>query len=310
MLPNLKNIIKTKISNIISYHVYQTKYELISSLIDKQVLYQKEKGITDYMYMPHKIIVSLTTHGNRLYQVHRTIESIMEQTIKANKIILWIDNKYQNELPEALVILQNRGLEIKFRKDIRSYTKLIYALKEYPNDAIITIDDDLIYNFDILEKLIKSYIKNPQYIYANRIHRITFDNKNNILPYKQWQTCINDYIVSPLNFFTGVGGVLYPPNSLDNEVTNENIFLDICKYADDVWFNAMAIKKGTLSQKVFTHNEKGNDYILNLELESKGLNSINVQHNLNDIQIENVYSKYNLKEKLSFDRINNKNYIE
>ena len=63
-------------------------------------------------------------------------------------------------------------LEVRYCKDIRSYKKLIPALRSYPDDAIITIDDDAIYHIDLIEKLVNSYIKDPQFIYFNRGRRI------------------------------------------------------------------------------------------------------------------------------------------
>jgi hypothetical protein len=46
-------------------------------------------------------------------------------------------------------------------------------------------------------------------------------------------------------FPTGVGGVLYPPGSLDPEVMNEGAALATCPSADDVWLYWMAKRAGT-----------------------------------------------------------------
>jgi len=46
-------------------------------------------------------------------------------------------------------------------------------------------------------------------------------------------------------------------------VLNREVFTSICPTADDVWFNAMAIKKGTPIRKVVTRNTAGNDYLSN-----------------------------------------------
>lgn len=37
-----------------------------------------------------EIIVSLTTHGRRILTVYRSIESIFLQTVKANRVILYL----------------------------------------------------------------------------------------------------------------------------------------------------------------------------------------------------------------------------
>lgn len=270
---------------------FQKKY-----IMEQNILHWHEPGISSEKYCDHDIIASITTYGKRIYDVHLTIESLMEQTMKANRIILWLDYSFENKpLPNALRLLQDRGLEIMYCKDIRSYKKLIPALQKFPEDAIITFDDDVIYEFDLLEKFIMAYQENPSYIYCGRMHRMLFDKSGGVLPYSKWEWNQNNMDASLLNFPTGVGGILYPPHSLDEEVFNEPVFMDICKFADDIWFKAMAVKKGTLTKKIFTHSERGDDYLVNEEVQDIGLGKINIAgEHLNDRQLADVFKKYNL----------------
>lgn len=264
-------------------------------MLEQQILSSNQRGVTDEKYCDHHVIVSLTTYGKRIYDVHLTIESIMEQTMRPNRLLLWLDDSFQqSSLPRALQLLQKRGLEIMYCKDIRSYTKLIPSLRLCPNDVIITIDDDLIYDFDLLERLIQAYQKDSSYIYCHRYHQILKDDDGNILPYNKWNLVCNDMEASHLNFATGVGGVLYPPHSLDDEVLNEDVFMDICPYADDVWFKAMALKKGTFVKKVYSHSKYNEDFLLNMEAQSQGLQQLNVAQQLNDKQLHAVFTRYSL----------------
>ena len=104
----------------------------------------------------NNITVSLTTFGKRIDDVYLAIESIAKQTLKPNRVILWLskDEFFNKKLPITLTNLQKRGLEIKYCKDLKSYNKIIPTIKECPNDLIITIDDDIIYNFDLIEVFI------------------------------------------------------------------------------------------------------------------------------------------------------------
>ena len=114
-------------------------------------LHCKEKGVTDYHLSQEEIIVSLTTYGARFYDVYLTIESIMQGTIKPNRIVLWVSEELKSTtLPIVLARQIERGLEIRYRRDLRSFTKLLYSLKEFPDATIVTIDDDVIYNYDFL----------------------------------------------------------------------------------------------------------------------------------------------------------------
>lgn len=287
VLNYIRKIIGTSDFYLLRYD--NRRYQLI-----EHILHETKMGITNEKYVDHDIIVSLTTYGKRINDVAFTIESIMEQTMKANRIILWLDHSFeQKQIPKALVAQQKRGLEIAYCDDIRSYTKLIPSLRMFPNDTLITIDDDVIYDYDVLEHLITSYKEDQQSIHCCRCKKILFQNST-IKKYNKWPFVKygeNDKTI----FFTGVGGVLYPPRSLDVEVLNESVFMDICKYGDDIWFNAMAQRKGTRIKKVYTRNSDGEDYIVNPFVQDIGLFRINVEvESMNDKQIKSVFSKYGI----------------
>lgn len=260
-------------------------------------LSSQEKGVSDIKYCDHNIVVSLTTYGARLNEVYLAIESIMQGTWKPNKIILWLQEDLADiQLPTLLTNQVKRGLEIGYCKDIRSYKKLIPSLQKYPDDAIITIDDDVIYREDFVENLVKTHINNRDFICANYIERVTKDN-GRVQPYKKWPTLKIVNEVSNLNMGIGVGGVLYPPHSLSNEVFNESVFTSICPFADDVWFYSMGVINGRKTIKSFTHNHNGLDYYANDNYHGESLSILNnVVNNGSgyDNQIAAVFEKYNI----------------
>lgn len=303
ILDLLRNILPTRnyIRESIERNNTQLKYQFKEEKIWDSVYHSCEKGISDVKYCDYELIVSLTTFGKRLYDVALTIESIMQGSIKPNRIVLCLEEGLkESPLPVSVKRQIDRGLEVIYTKDIRSYKKLIPTLKKYPEAVVITIDDDVIYNRDVIENLLNSYLKNPNAIHACRIHGMTFQKDGSLDLYRNWnwQKCYDG--ASHLNFYTGVGGVLYPPHCLDEEVFNESVFMDICKYADDIWFKAMAIKKGTKVVKAYTRSLRGDDYLMNLSVQDVGLKLINWKGNSrfeksrNDIQLHDVLCKYNL----------------
>ena len=255
---------------------------------------------SDNKQIEPEIIISLTTYGKRLQEVWLTIESLMQQTRRADKIILWLgEEDYKKPLPAALEIQKQKGLEIRKCKDTGSYTKLIPALKEYPDSIIITVDDDALYDCELIDRLYQSYISNPTAIHAARTHVMIFDEQGNLKNYNNWKWWSSETNNPKHLFFTGVGGVLYPPDSLDKEVFNEENFLKLSPKADDVWFNAMALKKGTKVVKINTKDPKGEDFITNENVQDIGLKFHNtLENNGNDIQIKAVYDFYKLYDKL------------
>lgn len=300
----IKKVVGTQ---VVLETIEQSKRDILfenrkNQMID-YILHDSEQGITDYKYTDHEIIVSLTSYEKRIHDVAFAIESIMQQSIKPNRIILWLDDGFKNKkLPESLIKQQKRGLEILYCTDIGSYKKLIPTLERFPNDAIITIDDDAIYDYDLLERFILSYLEDPSFIYCARMRRMIFSDDGVLLPYNRWQRLSNDICPSYFNFATGVGGVMYPPHSLADEVTNKDIYMQICRTADDVWFKAMSMLKGTKVMKVSTRNPKGDDYFLNDALQNDALYQKNsFGEMLNDKQIRDVFTRYNLFSLLKDD---------
>lgn len=250
-----------------------------------------EKGVSTEHGAP-EVIVSLTSYGDRIRYAYLAIESIMQAIIKPDRIILWLANEEEGkELPVSLQMQVKRGLEIRYCKDIRSYKKLIPALREYPDAIIVTIDDDMMYDIDLLDNLLYSYRQHPDCIIANRTHRIVCGAEGKPVSYLNWKWWSYDSQPSHFNFLTGCGGVLYPPHSLDREALNEEAFMSLSPTADDVWFNAMALKKGTRVCHCLQSNC--------METQSSAMSSLASQNNdasncRNDVQMNAVYGKYNL----------------
>ncbi len=200
---------------------------------------------TDYNSKRPKIIVSLTSFPKRLHTLHLVIESLLRQTSKPDKIILYLTASQVpdiQKLPSKLQHLQKRGLEIVLCPDaIRSHTKYYYAFKTYPDDIIITVDDDLFYRSDLIETHLKNMKDNPGCIIANWVKKI-IPGKNN---YTEWPDARKDSIKSKNLLILGVGSVLYPPHTVHEDIFNIENIKKLALTADDIWISAMILKKGT-----------------------------------------------------------------
>ncbi len=205
-----------------------------------------ESGITKDKRSP-KLIVSLTTFPARIDTVYKTITTLMQQTLKPDEIVLWLaDSQFPDrKLPENLTRLQQFGLSIKWCEDIRSYKKLIPSLIEYPDDIIVTVDDDNYYDPKLLETLYSSYLKNPECIHARQAFCVNINKNLELSMHSRSYVYNSTYLPSFLNEPVGCGGVLYPPHCLDKNVLNKEQFMDIIPTNDDIWFWGHAVKKGT-----------------------------------------------------------------
>ncbi len=269
-------------------------------LLEDKTLHSKESGIGNNA--GHELVVSLTSFGKRIHDAYLTIESIMQQSLKPDKIVLCISSEDFSEqmLPETLKLQQKRGLEILFcKKDLGPYTKYHYTLQKYPNSLLITVDDDFLYPIDTIDQLYKSFLQFPNTVHCHRGHKITFNDNGEINPYKQWDWSRNDTSPSKLIFPTGVGGVLYFPGCFDPEIANQEAFLELAPGADDVWLKAMSLKKGTPCRVVPGHRHFMTNFLTIEGSQETSLKRRNKQTSHgNDQKIKAVFDRYNLTQEL------------
>lgn len=190
-----------------------------------------------------KVIASLTSFPARIETVWITIETIMRQNTQADEIVLWLADSQFNgveSLPQSLRMQIQRGLTIKFCEDIRSHKKYYYSMVDYPNDIIVTFDDDMFYPYDTLEKLLKMNKQTPTNIVCSNASLLVGGINSN-----EWIKPLDEVISSSSLSVIGCGGVLYPPNSLPEEVFNKENIFKCAPNADDLWLTIMAYMNKT-----------------------------------------------------------------
>lgn len=195
-------------------------------------------------------IFSLTSYPARFPYLSQVIDSLINQKIQAKNIVLNISKEDR----KAFNLNLGPTVEINFVDDLKAAKKLIPTLIKYPNENIITVDDDTVYPNDLSEKLIAGYLNNPGNIIAGRARKITKDSDNNFLPYMKWPLLFNGYSSSPGLMPTGVGGVFYPANIFHKDVLNSSIYKDYLT-TDDFWWYAQARRNGISFVQVKIFNE-------------------------------------------------------
>lgn len=228
--------------------------KLIKKLLEKSTLKKMNiitscpriKGVTEEK-RTKQVIISLTSFPARIDSVYKTIVTLLNQKYLPDRVILWLAKeqfpKGIEDIPSKILMLQQHGLEIKWFYDIKAYKKLIPALLEFPDDIIITVDDDWYYSTLLVEILMEEHEKYPDEIICHAATHPVIDENG----YLKSSGENIDYrgTTSYFNKLLGGSGVLFPPHSLDKEVLNENVFMNIAPTNDDIWFWAMAVKKGT-----------------------------------------------------------------
>lgn len=193
-----------------------------------------------------RIIVSLTSFPARFDTLDICIKSLFAQSVKPDKIVLYLGKDCDDApLPSRLTELQQYGLEIKRGyADIRPHKKYFFAMQEYPEDIIITVDDDLMYDRNMIKSLMESYKKHPRMVSARRVHRITSAG-GDLEPYDKFDKCWTK-LTEPSHILlsTNGAGTLFPPHTLPDEAFDIDAIKRLCLDADDIWIKFMLIKKG------------------------------------------------------------------
>lgn len=170
--------------------------------------------------MNEKIIVTLTSYGERLCNLPIVIASIITQTRPPKLIVL---NIADNEtIPSnTLHYLVANNVEINMVPDTKVYKKLIPTLRRYPNDLIINIDDDFVYPPQMIEDFIKQH---------------------NLFPNNPITG--NDYVINGIVCHCGCASLtkaLFFGDFLNT--INESLLLKECP-ADDIAYSYFATKSG------------------------------------------------------------------
>lgn len=243
--------------------------------------------------MPNYII-SLTSYFARLNTLSYCLYSLFNQTFSADKIILYLSNELINQpLPFTVIEFQKKGLEIRYiQDDIGPHSKYLHAMRSFPDDVVITVDDDVIYDKNIIQLLVDSYKRHPYSVSAGRVHKIIFDTNGNLKPYRQWTFEYPIYDIPRIDLIaTGIGGILYPPHCMSDELFNKEAIKNNCLWADDIWLKFMQLKK--MTSVVLANPGKQHPTPIQ-QLKGTGLVSENLHNNRNDLYIKNMLSYTNL----------------
>lgn len=236
-----------------------------------------------------RVIISLTSFPPRLPKLWLVIECLLRQTVKPDAVILYLTAGQVNsieELPKRLREQQKRGLQIVLCPDkIRSHTKYYYAMSQNPDDIVITVDDDLFYRTDLVERHLKAHALHPNAIIANWVKEI----KPSTPLYKEWPDG-TEAKLSNRFLLLGVSSVLYPPHSLYKDTFLTKEIIELCLTADDVWLSCMALLQKT---PIFFTNYEFNHIPISI---ANNETLLDVNRERNQVCVDNLNNYY--KEKL------------
>ena len=284
----MKFFIKEKIGSKRIIHLFGLKFSYNTA---KKYNYVPitEQGLSNKKRIP-RIVVSVTSFPDRISTLHINLSSLLNQTVKPDSLILWLAKEQfpnlEQDLTEDILRLKDFGLTIKWYHDIKSYKKLIPALLEFPEDIIITADDDVFYDRTMIEKLYNSYLRFPSFIHCHKTKKIFFKDGKIVAKQKKAYKYPSFATIQ-----VGVGGVLYPPHSVHADVTDEKLFTELAPTNDDLWFWACAVLNNTKIVKC--ENNIPEPVIIEETYDTPALCNINNHgQKLFYVQLDNILNHY------------------
>ena len=221
--------------------------------------------------------ISLTTTHFRVDEVHRTVESLLCQSVRPTSITLYLgDGPATKPLSDlgvdrtstcALKLLQlgrHTGgvFRVRWVANMGPHTKLLPGLAEHRNDDVllVTVDDDFEYHISWLLELLEGYLRSDRNsVVARRVRLIPLQCRSDapciperIAPYVMNVPADSDVqdwaMLAPgrsemLALPCGVGGVLYRPGFL-HPIVHDEAFRAACPQADDISFRFASVLNG------------------------------------------------------------------
>lgn len=206
--------------------------------------------IRDKFIVSHKknpdLVVSLTTFPARLSTVWMTIDSIFRQKMQPFKVVLTLSEVdfpgKEKELPQQLLKYERLGLEIIWMRDnLCPHKKYFISFQKYKDKYIVTVDDDIYYRNEMLQKLWTKHLEFPNMVIGNACSAI-LDANGRERKYQEWSSSeVLENTPSHNYLAIGWAGVLYPPALFSNTLYNIEAINKMCLSTDDLWLKANEI---------------------------------------------------------------------
>ena len=199
-----------------------------------------------------RIVASFTSYPARIGSCAAVVRNLLAQSRRPDLIVLYLcEGEFPEgraSLPTELITLEEEGkVEIRFVPvNLKPHKKYFYAFRDFPEDLIVTIDDDLNYQKDMIEMLRLSYIAFPGAVSSVRTHYPMQGAGGGIGPYSTWLSAADGCLHTPSMRLvaTGGAGALYPPGLLRTDLLTEDLVMQTAPNADDLFLKGLELISG------------------------------------------------------------------
>lgn len=190
-----------------------------------------------------RLIISLTSYPNRFKFLEYTLKNVILQSRSAHPIVVNLHDPEFRQLPKSLIKLERYGVVFMTCPiNTKVYLKMMPSALNFPDKAILTIDDDIFYPPNWLSDLILMSETNPHAIVGHR-GAIVPERKNSAAhKYSDWIQVESFLQSNKFLMLTGVGGIVYPAGIFPNYALDAEMAENVAPGTDDLWFYAISEK--------------------------------------------------------------------
>ncbi len=205
-----------------------------------------DTGVSNEKY-EKEIIVSMTSFPPRMNTIRWTLESVIRQSMKPNRIEIWLCEEEfpDREIPEVLKEFEKKGVEVFFTPlNLKPHKKCFHTAQHHKNSIIITLDDDILYSEDVVKRLYEGYLQSDRHsVICELAHEMLLTEDGRLKRYEEWN-CEAKGIKGPSNMLMaiGAGGILYPAGFFSDDYFDMKAIKDCCLMADDLWLKFVGIR--------------------------------------------------------------------
>lgn len=245
--------------------------------------------------MDKKVIVSMTTIPGRKDRLEQNLDAILNQSYLFDTLVINVDDNLTDEdyaYYDELATTDSRIVINKAKAKWRSCNKLLPTIKLYPDDIIITVDDDIYYPVNCFKYLVEQYEKTPDCVIAHEVNPISVDNDGfinfyNAYDVKLMQRQFGKYLSNCC---------LFPPHIFDGTDLYDYDKMMHCTNGthDELWFWVNSLSNGIMTVVFSFALETLRPYTAG---EYQLTNFNNTQEKINDymVKINEMYGEKMLK---------------
>lgn len=245
-------------------------YRTLSRIARKRIAAIKYEDLSLNTEKRDQILTcTLTTFPARINSVQYTIKSLFNQSVKPDRIVLWLaSSEFEHvEFPESIKALQKRGLEIRYCDNLyghKRYYKMIDEQEE--NELMIMFDDDIIFPYFLIERLYEKWKRFPNCIVCERGQLYTTQERDILNP-GRWPVTSRIGLERPSFRILASpgGGCLVPPHALYKDANVPEIIRKYALKTGDIWLMFMAVQNDT---KIIRSHRYHRTFILSEEYQS------------------------------------------